>query len=82
MKYYSSTTEFNCGIDLHARQMYVCLMDRQGKKLIHTNILDNDFSYFLKLIAPYKHDLTVFCEIRAVRTHNKPRGALFIVLQE
>jgi len=33
MKYYTSTTEFNCGIDLHARQRYVCLMDRQGKKL-------------------------------------------------
>src|SRR5258706_10400449 len=23
MKYYTSTTEFNCGIDLHARQMAV-----------------------------------------------------------
>ena len=31
MKYYTSTTEFNCGIDLHAHQMYVCVMDRQGK---------------------------------------------------
>lgn len=31
MKYYTSTTEYNCGIDLHARQMYVCVMDRQGK---------------------------------------------------
>src|SRR5881409_2664168 len=50
MKYYSSTTEYNCGIDLHARQMYVCLMDRQGKKLVHTNVKDNDFAYFLKLI--------------------------------
>ena len=38
MKYYTSTTEFNCGIDLHARQMYVCVMDRQGKKLVHTNV--------------------------------------------
>ncbi len=27
MKYYTSTTEFNCGIDLHSRQMYVCVMD-------------------------------------------------------
>jgi transposase len=62
MKYYTSTTEFNCGIDLHARQMYVCVMDRQGKKLLHTNILNNDFEYFLKLVAPYKHDLTVCCE--------------------
>jgi transposase len=62
MKYYQSTTEFNCGIDLHARQMYVCLMDRQGKKLVHTNIRNNDFEYFLKLIQPYRHDLTVCCE--------------------
>lgn len=62
MKYYTSTTEFNCGIDLHARQMYVCVMDRQGKKLVHTNVKDNDFSFFLKLIEPYKHDLTVCCE--------------------
>jgi hypothetical protein len=25
MKYYTSTTEYNCGIDLHARQRYVCV---------------------------------------------------------
>ena len=62
MKYYTSTTRFNCGIDLHARQMYVCLMDRDGQKLVHRNIRDNDFQFFLKLIAPYRHDLTVCCE--------------------
>jgi hypothetical protein len=28
MNYYTSTTEFNCGIDLHAHQMCVCLLDR------------------------------------------------------
>jgi transposase len=62
MKYYTSTTQFNCGIDLHARQMYVCVMDRDGKKLVHTNIKNNDFAYFLKLVAPYRHDLTVCAE--------------------
>lgn len=62
MKYYTSTTKFNCGIDLHARQMYVCLMDRDGKILLHTNIKNNDFAYFLKRIEPYRHDLTVCCE--------------------
>ena len=62
MKYYSSTTEFNCGIDLHAHQMYVCLLNRDGKKLVHTNVRHNDFDYFLKLVAPYRHDLTVCCE--------------------
>ena len=62
MKYYTSTTEFNCGIDLHARQMYVCVLDRTGKKLVHTNIRNNDFEYFLTLVAPYRHDLTVCAE--------------------
>jgi hypothetical protein len=67
MKYYTSTTEFNCGIDLHARQMYVCVMDRTGKKLVHTNIRNNDFAYFLKLVAPYRHDLTVCAECMTPR---------------
>ncbi|HYG22616.1 MAG TPA: transposase, partial [Verrucomicrobiae bacterium] len=62
MKYYTSTTEFNCGIDLHARQMYVCVMDRSGKILVHTNVKNNDFGFFLKLVAPYRKDLTVCCE--------------------
>ena len=62
MKYYTSTTQFNCGIDLHARQMYVCVMDRDGKKLVHTNIKNNDFAFFLKLVAPYRHNLTVCAE--------------------
>jgi len=47
MKYYTSTTQFNCGIDLHARQMYVCVVDRHGTRLLHQNIQDNDFAFFL-----------------------------------
>jgi len=62
MKYYTSTTEFNCGIDLHAREMYVCVMDRQGNKVLHTNIKGNDFGYFLKKVAPYRHSMTVVSE--------------------
>lgn len=42
--------------------MYVCVMDRQGKKFVHTNIRNNDFEFFLKLVEPYKQDLTVCCE--------------------
>jgi len=33
MKYHTATTQFNCGIDLHAHQMHVCLLDRQDRKL-------------------------------------------------
>jgi len=62
MKYYTSTTKFNCGIDLHTKQMYICVMDREGNILVHKNIRGNDFAFFLKLVAPYVHDLTVVCE--------------------
>jgi transposase len=37
-------------------------MDPQGKKLVHTNVRNNDFEFFLKLVEPYRHDLTVCCE--------------------
>jgi len=58
MKYCTSTTQFNCGIDLcgidlHARQMHACVMDRDGKKLVHTNIRNNDFDDFLELVPRF-----------------------------
>src|SRR5256886_15773786 len=56
-KYYTSTTEFNCGIDLHARQMYVCVMDRQGQKTGPLYVKGHDFNQFLTLHQPFKHDL-------------------------
>jgi transposase len=62
MKFYTSTTKYHCGIDLHSRQMYVCVMDSQGNKLLHMNIKNNDFAFFLKKIAPWRHDMTVCCE--------------------
>ena len=62
MNYYQTTTQFNCGIDLHARQRYVGVVDRQGNQLLHLNLQHNDFAFFLKKIAPWKHDLTVVCE--------------------
>ncbi len=42
--------------------MYVYLMVRQGRILLHQNIKGNNFDYFLKITAPYIHDMTVACE--------------------
>jgi transposase len=42
--------------------MYVCVVDRDGRKLLHMNIRNNDFEFFLRKIAPWQHDLTVCCE--------------------
>ena len=62
MRFHTSTTRYHCGIDLHSRQMYVCVMDSQGDKLLHMNIRNNDFEFFLRKIAPWRHDMTVCCE--------------------
>jgi transposase len=62
MRYHQSTTQYNCGIDLHARSMYVCVVDRQGDIRLHQNIHDNDFAFFLKKIQPFRHDLTITAE--------------------
>ena len=60
--YHQTTTEYSCGVDLHSRQMYICVMDREGKVQVHRNVRGNDFEYFLKLVEPYKESLTVCCE--------------------
>jgi len=59
MKYYTSLTEYNAGVDLHSRNLYLCLMDRAGKVLVHENIRGNDLDRLRQLNEPYCHDLTV-----------------------
>ena len=31
--YHRTTTEYSCGIDLHSRMMYICVMDKDGNLL-------------------------------------------------
>jgi hypothetical protein len=60
--YFTSITPFNSGIDLHTRQVYVCLMDRYGKSSSAPTSKNNDFAFFLKRVEPYNYDLTVCAE--------------------
>lgn len=62
MKYYTSLTEYNAGVDLHSRNLYLCVMDRAGKVLVHENIRNNDLEHLKGLIKPYRHDLTLAFE--------------------
>lgn len=62
MRLYQTETEFNCGIDLHARSMYACVMDAAGVIKEWFNVKGNDFEYFLKRVEPYRHDMTLCCE--------------------
>ena len=61
MNFYTQQHKHYCGIDLHARAMYVCILDQQGTKLVHKN-LPTTPEAFLRLIAPYREDLVVGVE--------------------
>ena len=61
MRFYMNQHKYYCGIDLHSRVMHVCVSDGNGKKQLHRN-MRNDRAYFLKLIAPYRANLTCWCQ--------------------
>ena len=61
MKFYKKQHKYYCGIDLHARKMYVCILDRNGKTVVHENI-KTEPEAFIKLITPYNDDIAVGVE--------------------
>src|SRR5262245_57056016 len=61
MRFYTKQHQFYCGIDLHARTMYVCLLDHHGEILLHRNRPARPET-FLKAIAPYRDDVVVAVE--------------------
>jgi len=61
MRFYTTQHPFYCGIDLHARTMYICILDQGGEVLVHRN-MKTDPETFLKAIAPYRPGLVVAVE--------------------
>lgn len=61
MRFYTQQHQFYCGIDLHARTMYLCLLNRDGEILVHRNMPAGP-EPLLKAIAPYREDLVVCVE--------------------
>ncbi len=56
MRFYTTQHRYSCGIDLHARTMYVCILNQDGGIVFHRNLPSTPDS-FLKAIAPYRDDL-------------------------
>ena len=61
MRFYNSQHQFYAGIDLHARKMYICIIDNQGKKIFHKN-MDADPLHLLQALEPYKPNVIVGVE--------------------
>lgn len=61
MKFYTQQPKHYGGIDLHAKALYVCILDQSGTILVHKN-LPTTPEAFLRILAPSRDDLVVGVE--------------------
>jgi len=61
MRFYNQQHRFYCGVDLHARSMYLCILDQAGATVLHQNY-PAEADAFLQAIAPFRDGLVVGCE--------------------
>ena len=61
MRFYTQSHQHWCGIDLHARSMYTCILDAQGEVVVHRDLPARPDA-FLEAIAPYRDDVVVGAE--------------------
>lgn len=61
MRFYTQQHPHYCGIDLHARTMYLCILNQAGAIVLHRN-MKADPDSFLTAIAPYRDQIAVAVE--------------------
>jgi hypothetical protein len=61
MRFYNRQHRHYCGIDLHVKTMYVCIVDSAGQVCVHRNVKATPAA-FLEIIAPYRQELVVAAE--------------------
>lgn len=61
MRFYNGQHTYYCGVDLHTKTMFLCILDAQGNTVLSRNTLANPQS-FLKAITPFREDLVVAAE--------------------
>jgi len=61
MRFYTEKHRYYCGIDLHAKTMYICIVDADDKVLFHENAPVNA-DILLDIIEPYLPDVVICVE--------------------
>ena len=56
MRFYNHSHPYYCGIDLHARSLYVCVIDDKGETLVHKEIKASP-QPLLPLLENYRHNI-------------------------
>ncbi len=61
MNFYNNMHPYYCGIDLHARILYICILDQEGKPCAHKEI-PADPEKLHALLKPYIGNIVIGVE--------------------
>lgn len=61
MRFYTKPHQYYCGIDSHAKTMYLCIINSAGETVLHRNI-KTQASALAKAVAPHQDDLVISVE--------------------
>src|SRR5918995_2207917 len=61
MRFYTRQHKWYCGIDLHARTRYVCILNQDGEIVVHRNMPTSPEA-LLRTIAPYREHIVIAVE--------------------
>src|SRR4029079_10936723 len=61
MRFYNGQHRYYCGVDLHTKRMYLCILDQEGNTRLHRNVRAKPYD-FLSAIAGFRDDLVVGAE--------------------
>jgi transposase len=61
MRFYNGQHRYYCGVDLHTKRMYLCILDQEGHTRLHRNVRAKPHD-FLNAIDGFRDDLVVGAE--------------------
>lgn len=61
MRFYLKRHQFYCGIDLHAKKMFVCVLDEHGSIVLHRNV-KTDRESLRRVLQPFRDGLVIGVE--------------------
>ena len=65
MNFYTQQHKQYCGIDLHARAMYICILDQAGTILVHKNLPTTRMAFSSNASNAAFRSSSVYAESRA-----------------
>ena len=54
MRFYTQQHKYYCGVDLHARSIYVCILNQEGAVLVHKNLRAKPDAFWSKIEKQFR----------------------------